>query len=110
MQWYATHAPTTAAHFPLARVKLFRSGYDDQKLSSLLGLWAGLSNDPLLVGLSADCVEHGPQGCGHPTHIADVRKRALLCLCCLSRCRYPLPLAVTPRLYAHAGHNKKRSS
>ena len=92
---------------------MFRSGYDDQKLSSLLGLWAGLSNDPLLVGLSADCVEHGPQGCGHPTHIADVRKHPLG----LSRttvtpslCRYPLPLAVTPRLYAHAGHNKKRSS
>ena len=56
---------------------MLRSGYDDQKLSGLLGVWAGLSNDPLLVGLSADCVEHGPQGCGHPTHIADVPKPSL---------------------------------
>ena len=95
MQRYATppnHSPLSASG-----VKLLRSGYDDQKLSGLLGVWAGLSNDPLLVGLSADCVEHGPQGCGHPTHIADVRKHS----CPLSP--QPLPAAtqaVTASRYA----------
>eukprot|EP01045_Picozoa_sp_COSAG04_P037900 COSAG04_NODE_9901_length_822_cov_1.099585_2_plen_70_part_01 len=60
------------------------------------------------MGLSADCVEHGPQGCGHPTHIADVRKHPLGLSCHL------LPPAVAQAVItsryttaAHAGHNKE---